>query len=218
MRHTQVQVHLSGRYSRMGALALALMLGMTACATGAPRAPLLQQPPEARNGEAEAFIVPLPTDFQPMQVEEAELTSALTERVLRLPLRVAVLPPVYVGRRLALASSVPERDTRDSSGLRLRRDYGRFCERRGTPGDCLALLEDGPTLQADDLRDIALALAVQPALAGVDAQVRGLLNPTQVLSTLSFALATYLALLVLPEPLSKGVAAVFTVLLWGYLG
>jgi hypothetical protein len=93
-----------------------------------------------------------------------------------------------------------------------------MCERRGTSGDCLTLLDDGPHLQADDKRTIALALAVGPALEGVDAEVRAMLDPTRVLATVSIAITGYMALLLAPEPVSKGVAAAFSVLMWGYLG
>jgi hypothetical protein len=93
-----------------------------------------------------------------------------------------------------------------------------MCERRGAPGDCLTLLDDGPYLQANDKRAIAMALAVGPALEGVSAEVRAMLDPTRVLATLSIAITGYMALLLAPEPVSKGVAAAFSVLLWGYLG
>ncbi len=65
---------------------------------------------------------------------------------------------------------------------------------------------------------MALALAVGPALEGVDAEVRAMLNPTRVLATLSFTITAYMALLIAPEPVTKGVAAAFSLLMWGYLG
>lgn len=210
-----VQERERSRFSRVGALALALLMGVTACATGSVRAPLSLEDPEA--SQAEAAVAPLPTDFQPVRVDEAELSSALTGFVLQLPLRVVVSTPREADRRRVLTSTLAERDTLPSR-LALQWGYSRFCEQRGSPGDCLSLLEDGPVLHADDLRAIALALAVGPALEDAGAEMKGLLNPTQVLSTVSFALATYLALLVLPEPISKGVSAFFTECLWGYLG
>ncbi|WNG50183.1 hypothetical protein F0U60_43190 [Archangium minus] len=45
-----------------------------------------------------------------------------------------------------------------------------------------------------------------------------MLNPTRVLATLSFTITTYMALLIAPEPVTKGVALAFSVLMWGYLG
>jgi hypothetical protein len=102
----------------------------------------------------------------------------------------------------------------------LARSYGRFCEQCGTPGDCLTLFEDGPRLQDDDKRSIALALAVRPALEGVGAEVRTMLNPTRVLAILSMTITVYMALLVapVPEPVTKGMALAFTVFMWGYFG
>ncbi len=45
-----------------------------------------------------------------------------------------------------------------------------------------------------------------------------MLNPTRVLATLSFTITAYMALLLAPEPVTKGVAAAFSLLMWGYLG
>jgi hypothetical protein len=45
-----------------------------------------------------------------------------------------------------------------------------------------------------------------------------MLDPTRVLATVSIAITTYMALVLAPEPVTKGVAAAFTVLMWGYLG
>ena len=69
-----------------------------------------------------------------------------------------------------------------------------------------------------DKRDIALALSVSTALEARDAELRTLFSTAQLWSTLSLTLTGYMALLVAPEPISKGVAAALTVLMWGYLG
>jgi len=222
------------RRSRIGALAMAMLMLLTACATGTPRERVLYRyhsptPQESSEesvldaeaevedpGEGEAVFATLPTDFRSVQVGDSEFAAALAGLVLDIPLRVATsCPPLYVGRRLALASTPLSTEAWQSE---LARSYGRFCERRGTPGDCLTLFEDGPLLQDDDKRSMALALAVGPALEGVDAEVRAMLDPTRVLATVSIALAGYLTLLLAPEPVTKGVAAAFTLLLWGYLG
>jgi hypothetical protein len=167
-------------------------------------------------GEGEAVFPTLPTDFQPVQVSDAELSAALTTFWLQIPLRVSTsCPPLYVGRKLALATTPLNGEAWQSN---LAQSYGRFCERRGTPGDCLTLFDDGPHLQANDKRGIALALAVGPALEGVDAELRAMLNPTRVLATLSITITAYMALLIAPEPVTKGVALAFSVLMWGYLG
>ncbi|WP_395843515.1 hypothetical protein [Cystobacter fuscus] len=226
---------------RAAALAMAALMLMTACATGTPMGggstafryhpPVPRDSPEpwARKSEAqdwsledwgqgEAFFARLPTDFAPVQVSDAEFSAAMTTLWLDMPLRVAASqPPLYVGRRLAWASASVSGEVWQSD---LARSYGRFCERCGTPGDCLTLFEDGPLFQDDDKRSLALALAVGPALEGVNAEVRAMLNPTQMLAMLSMSITVYMALLLapVPEPITKGAALVFSAALWGYLG
>jgi hypothetical protein len=102
--------------------------------------------------------------------------------------------------------------------MALAQDYSRFCAQRGTPGDCFNRLDDGPELDADDKRAIALALAVGPALQAADAELRAMVSPARLAAMVSIGIAGYMALLVAPEPFSKGVATVATVLLWSYLG
>lgn len=202
------------RCSRAGALALSALLVLSACATGAPpgvrsmayrdlgAAPEgIQHAParELREGNDEAVFVRLPTDFEPVRVGDAELKDAVVSLVLDMPLRVASSNSVQPGGGLAPGSGGSGLEVGQSE---LVRSYGGFCERRGTAGDCFSLLEDGPYLQADDKQQLALALAVGPALEGADAEVRAMLDPTRVLATVSFALTAYMALLVAPEPAS----------------
>jgi len=161
-------------------------------------------------------VVALSADFEPVRVSDAEFRGAMAALVLDTPLRVVdCRPPLYVGRNLALASAPLNGEAWRSE---LARAYGRFCERRGSPGDCLTLFEDGPYLDAKDKRGIALALAVGPALEARDAEMRSLLSSSQLWTTVSIALGAYLTLLVMPEPISKGVASVLTLVMWGYLG
>ncbi len=222
------------RCSRVGALALVALVVLGACATGSPFDGRLMaqrdQPPgpsqssgtwdgtEAARGEegtGALLFARLPTDFAPVRVGDAEFKVALARMVLDMPLRVASSAPVQRGGGLAPGSGGSGGEAWQSD---MARSYGRLCEQRGTPGDCFTLFDDGPSLQDDDKRSLAMALAVGPALERVDAEVRALLDPTQVLATVSITLSAYMALLVAPEPVTKGVAATFAVLLWGYLG
>jgi hypothetical protein len=169
-------------------------------------------------GRGEAIFTRLPTDFASVQVSGAEFSAAMANLWLNMPLRVAASrPPLHVGRRLALASAPLSREAWQSD---LARSYGQFCERCGTPGDCLTLFDDGPRFHDDDKRSLALALAVGPALEGVDAEVRAMLDPTRMLAMLSISITVYMALLLapVPEPVTKGAALVFSAALWGYLG
>jgi hypothetical protein len=175
-------------------------------------------PGTEEGNQAEAIFTALPTDFVPVQVRASELKAALTTLWLHMPPQVATpRVPLHAGRRLAWASAPLCGEAWQSD---LEQSYGRFCERCGTPGDCLSLFEDGPRLQDDDKRSIALALAVGPALEGVDTEVRAMLDPTRVLAILSTTLVAYMGLLLapVPEPVTKAMAAAFTVLMWGYLG
>ena len=207
------------RCSRVGALALAALMLLTACATGgSPGGRLASDGYRPLTGEGEAVLATLPTDFAPVRVDDSEFEAALVTLWLHMPLRVATSrPPLYVGRPLALVSTPSGGKAWQSD---LARSYGRYCEQRGSSGDCLTLFEDGPRLQDDDKRSIALALAVGPALEGVDAEVRAMLDPTRVLATLSITLVVYMGLLLapVPEPVTKSLAGAFTLLLWGYLG
>ncbi len=222
--------------SRVGAWALVGLVLLSACSTGVhpsgrlttyrderptPRESLeTRERTAARSDEADngaLVFARLPTDFEPVRIGDAEFHAALVTLVLNMPLRVASSVPAQPGRALAPGTGGSGGEEGQSA---LARAYGGYCERRGTPGDCLTLFDDGPHLQADDKRGIALALAVGPALEGVGAEVRAMLDPTRVLATVSIAITTYMALLLapVPEPVTKGVAAAFTVLLWGYLG
>ena len=221
---------------RAGALALAALMLVTACATGAPmgggltasryRSPMPRNSPEPwaleseaeDGGQEEAIFAKLPTDFAPVQVSDAEFSAAMTTLWLNMPLRLAASrPPLYVGRRLALASAPVRGEAWQSD---LARSYGLHCERCGTPGDCLTLFEDGPGFQDDDKRSLALALAVGPALEGVNAEVRAMLDPTRMLAMISISITVYMALLLapVPEPITKGAALVFSAAMWAYLG
>jgi hypothetical protein len=158
----------------------------------------------------------LPTRFGALRVSDSELNEALSTLVLNLPLRVADCPvPLYLHRKLALTSA---RLTGEEWRTPLARSYGSFCERQGTPGDCLGLLEDGPGLDGEDKRDLALALSVNAALEARDAELRSMFSTTQLWTALSITLIGYMALVAAPEPVSKGVAAALALLMWGYLG
>ncbi|MFY0583175.1 hypothetical protein ACN28S_60755 [Cystobacter fuscus] len=118
-----------------------------------------------------------------------------------MPLRVGgAHVPLYLHRKLALAS-VPL--TGEEWRTPLARSYGGFCERQGTPGDCLELFRDGPGLDGEDKRDLALALSVNAALESRDTQLRGMFSTAQLWTTLSLTLIGYMALIVAPSPFPK---------------
>ncbi|HYO58857.1 hypothetical protein [Archangium sp.] len=99
----------------------------------------------------------------------------------------------------------------------LRARYERFCIVRGG-GDCLGLFEDGPYLRSDDRSTLALALAFGSVLDETYAALGRELNPKAILASVVWTAGIYMGLWLLPEPTSKGVAAVLTVALVAWLG
>ncbi len=101
---------------------------------------------------------------------------------------------------------------------KLKARYLQWCERRGG-GDCLGLLDDGPSLQTDDRRAFALALAFGSVLDETrEALARELLDVRALIGMVVWTVALYCMMWLMPEPTTKLVAASLTVLLIGYLG
>ncbi|SEU34109.1 restriction endonuclease fold toxin 5 domain-containing protein [Stigmatella erecta] len=102
----------------------------------------------------------------------------------------------------------------------LNRQYGLWCSRAwGPPSrDCLRLLVDSPVLDGDGKYALAMAIAQGAVLGEMKNAFRHMANPEAVLTTLTGAMTMYLMLWLLPEPISKGVAALMTVGLVSYLG
>ena len=99
----------------------------------------------------------------------------------------------------------------------LRARYERFCIVRGG-GDCLGLFEDGPYLRSDDRSTLALALAFSSVLDETFAALEREVSPKAILTSILWMASFYLGLWLLPEPVTKGVAAVLTVALVAWLG
>ncbi len=196
--------------TRWTAWALLVLVLHAACVTGGPRGTHPPRPVEDR------VHLSGPMGFGSVRVSDSELDKALSGLILNLPLRVAgAHVPRSRNWRLARASAPLAGEAWRTP---LARDYGHLCSRRETPGDCLGLFKDGPGLDGEDKRDLALALSVSAALEARDAELRGMVSTTRLWTTLSVSLIGYMALVAAPEPLSKGLAAALTLLLWGYLG
>ncbi|WP_239576254.1 hypothetical protein [Archangium primigenium] len=100
----------------------------------------------------------------------------------------------------------------------LKGQYLQWCAHRGG-GDCLGLLDDGPSLRADDRRALALALAFGGVLDETRAALTAdLLSVRAVVSMIVWTVALYCMMWVVPEPMTKAVAASLTLILMGYLG
>jgi hypothetical protein len=100
----------------------------------------------------------------------------------------------------------------------LRRSYLQWCERTWGPGDCLRLLVDKPLLDGDGKYALAMAIAHGSVLEAMKAELGRMVTPTAVVATLVGAVTMYAVLLALPEPVTKGVAALMTLGAVAYLG
>lgn len=219
-----------------GALLLVLL---TACASTnrfAPRGPPPDYTPNTRWYEVDV-VEPGTVSTRPVPVGKAEFQRALqalardirltappqeAARELlkaRLELEEEWLAEVYRDRILTLVPVDEKASLTSEEEAALRTSYLRWCEKRGG-GDCQGLLTDGPYLRTDDRRTLALALAFGSVLDETrEALVRELLDPRAVIATLVWTVGLYLMLWVAPEPaVTKGLAAVLTVLLVGWLG
>lgn len=204
------------RRSLPGVLFLLVVFLQAACAPGLPRGGPLEGYRAASPGAVAGGRIRLPTDFGAVRLGEAEFQQAMADLLLEVPLRVASAPsPLYASRELVLASARPMDEPWRSA---LDEDYGRYCVRCCTPGDCLGLFQDGSRFDAEDKSRLALALAVGPAIEARDAELRNMFSSAQLVTMVSVTIAGYLALLAMPEPVSKSVAAAFGVMLWAYLG
>jgi hypothetical protein len=112
----------------------------------------------------------------------------------------------------ALASDMPPAE------VELTRAYLRWCERTGRKGDCLRLLVDSPSITGDGRYALAMALAQGVVLDEMLDAFKGMADPHAALSAALWTLTLYLVLWSVPEPVSKGLAAVLTATAIVYLG
>ncbi|PTL85468.1 hypothetical protein [Vitiosangium sp. GDMCC 1.1324] len=96
--------------------------------------------------------------------------------------------------------------------------YERWCERKGRFRDCLSLLKGTPTLDADGRYTLAMAIATDAVWNETKDAFAEMADPEEVRATIVSSMAMYMMLWLLPEPVSKGLAASLTAYLIAYLG
>ncbi|MGE6756732.1 AHH domain-containing protein [Corallococcus interemptor] len=156
-------------------------------------------------------------DVRPVALDEEAFVSAVAKLA-----RVSSRPYAHVRGRLGLVSvQEPARGhlrLTDAPEAELAAAYGRWCKRKALTGDCLHLLERGPTLDEDGKRTLAFSIALDSVWDETEDALRGMTDREAVLSMIVTTSALYLGLWLLPEPVSKGVAATLTAALIAYLG
>jgi hypothetical protein len=222
------------RACRLDALALALL---TACAT-TTHPPLTNTAPYERElaalrYEARLFTVNDP-DPEPVEVAEEDFHRAMrkllpdvppstlpkesAQWLLSQPLAGSLLAEVEAGRVVRL-TPLDENTPLDSSPAEeIKREYARVCHELSAGADCLRLQSDGPTLTREDARVLALAIGLKPALQQLKHSLKEMVEPAAVLSMIVWTCVVYLMMWLLPEPVSKVLAAALTVGLIAWLG
>ncbi|WP_224244860.1 SitA5 family polymorphic toxin [Hyalangium gracile] len=219
----------------VGALFLVLLMGCS----GTPRVvhrELGVEPEEAESaaagyeehelsadmGRAEPVVVPKEEFQRAMRMvapelhltsEPRELARWLMEGELRAELR-AEIERGRVVRLLPLEEGGP---LEAASVAEIARGYGGMCQEEYGGGDCLGLFTDGPVLTREDLRTLGLALSLRQVLKETRMALRQLVSPAALVSMVVWTGCFYLLLWLLPEPVSKALAASLTVALLAWL-
>jgi hypothetical protein len=100
----------------------------------------------------------------------------------------------------------------------LTRAYGCWCERKSQPGDCLRLLAEGPLLASDGKYSLAMAIAMDSVWEETAEALEDMADPQALMATVTASISMYLLLWSMPEPVSKGLAALLTATAIAYLG
>jgi|GEM_PF-1192974 len=173
---------------------------------------------------------------QPVKLKSDEFKAAVATRAreVRLPLhaqnaaqRLFAMDErtgtfEYNGRTRRLSAALSPGDSLEeettSAEARLTSDYHRWCERTGRTGDCLRLMEQGVALNGDGRYTLAMALAKGTVLEEMLEAFKDMADPHAMVSAILWTCSTYMLLLTVPEPVSKGIAAVMTATLIAYVG
>lgn len=160
-------------------------------------------------GEGAPIVHVLPSaEPAPVQVRQEELAQAMAELVLRMPLKLSL--PRREGR-VVLASWGGERDA-------LQQMLRAQCSPMEPEQGCLVLPENAPPLETLERMRLALSFAMDSVWEGAAVPLGEFVDPEAFKVMVYTAMSTWLVTLMMPEPVTKGLAAVLTVYLVAYLG
>jgi hypothetical protein len=186
-------------------------------------------------GQGEPIVHTPRRNVEPVEVSEKQFKKAVAQHAPAVPLVERPLEHArqlfgvpersgwyrYEGRSRRLLASEPG-NTWNVRLLpedeELTRCYLLWCAQTWGGGDCLRLLMDGPFLDGDDKYALAMAIAHSKVLGAMKEELSRMVSPQAVVATVVGALTMYAILLALPEPVSKGVAALMTLGAIAYLG
>lgn len=164
-------------------------------------------------GHGAPIVYSPPKNAKPIEIREDEFEKALTQLVLDMRFSLQAQKEERPRYRLV---SWNEQDVRPGTP---ERDYRHWCAQQGSPEECFTLLGGGLSpLDASARRELALHFAWDSVWEGVQGAVQETLNPLAFKAMVTSAMAAYLALLVMPEPVTKLVALALTTYFVAYLG
>jgi hypothetical protein len=219
---------------RLEALALVLL---TACASTPRVAPRQVDPDEAELNAVRYELRVLTAGAvktEPVRVDKEsfrEALSALAREVrpseqpretarwlLEEALQADLLLEVERGRVVRMVPMEEGSPLSAASHAAMVARYQRLCAEEYGGGDCLGLDSNGPTLDRDDRRTLGLERALGSVLKETRRSLQAMVNPQAVLALLLSAAVLYFALWLVPEPVTKGVAALMALAFIAWLG
>jgi len=214
------------------------LVWLTACAS-TPRVPATSAGPAEAELAAIRYELRVLTagavDTAPVKVTAEDFQEAMRKVALHVPtserpreaarwllegeLRAELLAEVESERVVRLVPTEEGSSLSTASNARLLAGYRLLCEQQyGGGDDCLGLTADGPVLDREDRRTLALAFAFGGVLKETRASFKHMVSPQAVLTMVLSAVVLYFALWLLPEPATKAVAALISVGLLAWLG
>jgi hypothetical protein len=163
-------------------------------------------------GQGAPIVYSPPVDEPPpIEVRQEEFVSALTDLVLQMPL--SLQPPSREGRVVRASWGQGARDTAQEL-------LEGQCAAAEGPEGCLMLPSNAPPPDTLARLRLALSFAMDTVWEGAAVPISEYLDPLAFKVMVYTALCTYLVLLLVPvpEPVTKGIAAVLTLYLVVYLG
>lgn len=103
--------------------------------------------------------------------------------------------------------------------VRVTREYLRFCEAIGQPGDCRKVLMNNPVLSGDGRYALAMSFALEEVIPEMMESFKGMADPELIKASILWSMTIYAAMWIAPEPVfSKGLASVLTAGFVCYIG
>ncbi|OJH41008.1 hypothetical protein [Cystobacter ferrugineus] len=195
-----MEKHMRNTWSRLGLLLV--LPWLTNCVTR----------PEIRLDTGQGLPIvytPPAAEPPPVEIRQEEFIGALTDLVLHMPL--ALSPPVRQQGRVVLASW-------GGSQGKAQHILLSQCAPSEPADGCLMLPRNAPPPETLARLRLALSYSMDSVWEGATVPISEFLDPLAFKVMVYTALSTYLVTLLLPDPLTKGLAAVLTVWLVAYLG